>query len=411
RRIMTAKIMSWLLVAATILLIPSSTGFGKARELAKLTVTETAGIARQQEYIQVYLQNGLEPSPIIALNQETGDSVFCQVNRSSIPGDSSRVMLNIIFPVSLKAGERKHFTLMASSHREPPVTDLAVSGKGLELKIENKYYQADLTRSDQSEAKSHASGQLRELLIKMGFDRLLFRTENRMHWGPNFQKPGLEYYTTIAEWDNPAFYRVEKGPYRVRIERQDKAPSHPEILLTATYDFYAGKPYFIFFSEMEMTDDVWLELLRNDEMTMDSLFTNIAFQRPDGEIEDLPFDKRYDVLKKKPLENDAPWVCFYHASKGYAFGSIRLKYDNTNRFGDASPTWMPHTKISDGAGGGKYWNRRLIHEHLTFVPGGSRYVERNAYLVFRATGTDKFASIRETAKKLRHPLRVDVINE
>jgi hypothetical protein len=408
---MSTKNVSRLLVAAMILFISAATGVAEAGVLAKVTVTETAGIARQREYVQVNLQSSPQLSQIIALDQDTGDSLFCQVNRSSIPGDSSKEMLNILFPVSLKAGERQRFILMASSHKEPPVTDLTVSGEGFELKIENEYYRADLTRSDQSEAKSHASGQLRELLIKMGFDRLLFRTENRMHWGPNFQKPGLEYYTTIAEWDNPAFYHVEKGPYRVRTERQDKAPAHPEILLAATYDFYAGTPYFIFFSEMEMMDDIWLELLRNDEMTMDSLFTNIAFQRPDGEIEDLPFEKRYDVLRKKPLENDAPWVCFYHASKGYAFGSIRLKYDNTNRFGDPSPTWMPHTKISDGAGGGKYWNRRLIHEHLMFVPRGSRYVEKNAYLVFRVNGPDKFESILEAAKRLRNPLRVDVINE
>ncbi|MBN2367236.1 MAG: hypothetical protein JXL67_13790, partial [Calditrichaeota bacterium] len=199
------------------------------------------------------------------------------------------------------------------------------------------------------------------------------------------------------------------GPYLVRTERQDKAPAHPEILLTASYDFYASKPYFIFYSEMEVIRDVWLSLLRNDEMTMDSLFTHVAFQRPDGEIVDLPFDKRYEILKKKPLENDAPWLCFYHSDSGHAFGSIRLKYDNTNRFGESSPTWLPHTKISDGAEGGKYWNRRLIHEHLIHVPEGNRYVERNAYLVFRIEKNEKFKSILLEARLLQNPLWVNVI--
>ncbi|NIT55069.1 MAG: hypothetical protein GWN00_02120, partial [Aliifodinibius sp.] len=71
----------------------------------------------------------------------------------------------------------------------------------------------------------------------------------------------------------PAFYRFYHGPYVIQTIRQDAAPDHPEILLTASYEFYAGKPYFKFYSCMEMLKDVWLELLRNDEMTMDSLFT------------------------------------------------------------------------------------------------------------------------------------------
>ena len=128
------------------------------------------------------------------------------------------------------------------------------------------------------------SGQIRELLIKMKFDQLVTNVEDRLHWAPNFKRPELEYYTTIAHWDKPRINKITSGQYQISTLREDLAPSHPEILLTARYRFYAGLPYFRFYSRMEMKDNLWLELLRNDEMAMDSMFTHMAFQRRMGKL-------------------------------------------------------------------------------------------------------------------------------
>ena len=159
---------------------------------------------------------------------------------------------------------------------------------------------------------------------------------------------------------------------------------------------------------MEIKKDLWLFLLRNDEMTMDSLFTNVAFCDAAGQITDLKFSERYDILEKNHISDNAPWLCFYNADKGYAYGSIRLKYDNTNEQGLESPVYQTYTKISDGAGGGKYWNRRLINEHDTFVPAGSRYVEKNAYLAFNIEEDDPFKWIKYWSEILTNPLQVKV---
>jgi hypothetical protein len=266
-----------------------------------------------------------------------------------------------------------------------------------------------LSKSDESRGKNHDAGHLRELLLKLGFNVRLFRTGNRMHWGPNFQKKEYVNYETISGWDNPKIYNLDTGPYLIHTLRSDLAPEHPEILLTANYYFYSGLPFFRFHSSMEMTKNVWLSLLRNDEMTMDSLFTHVAFQRPDGHIEDLAFSERYQILEENHIENSAPWLCFYHADKGYAFGCIRLLYDTKNAQGFDSPTYLPYTKISDGEGGGKYWNRLLIHEIPLFVPTGSRYIEENAYIVFKIGNKDKFGDIQKWARKLNNPLQISVI--
>jgi hypothetical protein len=386
---------------------------GQDNVLAEVSFAETAGLFRETEYAEISLQVALQDIEnqewgVVAVEENSGEKIICQFLRESDLPERKISLIKVIFPVSLEANATKTFILKLERVTSMSQTDLRVKGEGLELQIENRFFRADLTKSLQSEAKSHECGQLRELLMKMGFDQRLFRTENRLHWGPNFHKQGLEYYRTIAGWEKPRHYEVARGPYLIRTIRRDTAPDHPEILLTAVYKFYANQPYFKFYSNMEFLSDVWLHLLRNDEMTMDSMFTHAAFQRANGEIVDLPFFKRYDILNKRPIANGDPWLCFYHAERGYAFGSIRLLYDNTNVYGESSPTCLPHTKISDGAEGGKYWNRRLIHDHLTFVPRGSRYREENAYLVFKIDPQNPFVEIRYWASRLRNPLQTTV---
>lgn len=382
--------------------------------IAKISVREPVGISRALEYVEMQVQHKLsdfnnEELNIIAEDSVSKTSIPCQVVKKQDFKEEDLSILHIIFPISINAFEQKSFLLKKVVDKIKIDTDLKTNGEGLDLIIDNKFYSADLSKNDKSEAKNKNSGQLNELRIKMDYDQLLYRTENRMHWGPNFQKVGMEYYKTVAGWNNPKTYEPNIGPYIADTHRQDYAPEHSEILLTANYSFYAGLPYFIFFSSMNIVEDVNLFLLRNDEITMDSLFTNIAYQNNSGEIIDLAFSDRYESLENNPIQNNSPWLCFYNESKGYAFGSIRIKYDNTNTTGLPSPTYLPYTKISDGAEGGKYWNRRLINEKNMYVPKGSRYVEKNAYLIFEISQKNKFEEIINWMKIIKNPIEVTVM--
>ena len=401
----------FLLMTTNVLLI------AQQPELARLTVEEPAGLGRAGEYVEFALQVPLEQleqatPALAAVDVKSGDTISVQVFDFITTPDEKTALLRAIFPLRIVAGEKREFTIISAPGGPPPAKQdagkLSVSGEDTELIVENAFYRADLTRNPAIEPQSHPSGQIRSLLIKMGFDQLLTNAEDRLHWAPNFKRPELEYYTTIAHWENPGLNRVDRGPYLVRTVRQDYAPDHPEILLTAVYKFYRGQPYFRFYSGMEFREDLWLALLRNDEMTMDSMFTHLAFERPGGQIVDITFEERHELLEKQPIENDAPWICFYNADRGFAFGSIRINYDNRNIFGQESPTFRPHTQIGEWLGGIKYWNRRLVHDQLTFIPKGSRYQEENVYLVFRIGAEDRFQPIRDTAARLRQPLRVTV---
>lgn len=401
-------------MALLLLALPGNAS-SQERELGRIVLSEPVGLPRAEEYIEVSVQASLDEISIpgdgvYAIDENSSNRIECQIFQTHILPAGKHAVFSIIFPVSLQPHERRAFRLKTA----PPEisvsnvpTALTAQGEALELRVENEFYIADLTSSNSSEGKSHRSGQLRELFLKSGFNQLVSRGENRMHWAPNFQRTGAEEYRTISGWESPHLATLDQGPYLVHTKRQDVAPGHPEILLSAAYKFYAHKPYFKFVSTMEITHEISLVLLRNDEMTMDSLFTHVAFQRPGGELVDLPLAERYAVLDRQPIEHEAPWLCFYHREKGYAFGSIRLREDNTNSFGLASPTFEPHTKISDGANGGKYWNRRLVNERATILPTGSRYAEENAYLVFKIENDDRLAAIKFWAERLRNPIRVN----
>lgn len=398
-------------IILVILAIVSGVLTAQENTLLQINVREDYGLNRELEYVELSCQladHFFEKNSISFFVEDikSGQTIDCQVVLTDTM--DNQVLATVIFPSSCKAYEKKEYLLKTKKVEEVIPSDLSISGQSTELVIENKFYRADLRKNDNAEPQSHMSGQIREILIKMGSDQLLTNVEDRLHWAPNFKRPGLEYYVTIAHWQLPKVNEINAGPYQISTLREDLAPQHPEILLTARYRFYAGLPYFRFYSRMEMKDDLWLELLRNDEMAMDSMFTHLAFQRPSGEIIDVEFSERYELLKNQPIGNESPWICFYNIDKGFAFGSIRINYDNTNIYGETSPIYQAHTQIGEWLEGIKYWNRRLIHDHLTFVPKGSRYVEDNAYLVFKLNDKDKLHDIKYWAERVRSPLKVTV---
>lgn len=381
--------------------------------LAKITIKENAGFARHLEYVECHVQISKDNLPnsspkFIIEDVDSGLDVSCQIIEMTEEDSNDDVYFRIMFPVSIGVSGKNDLILKLTKYTNPPKSGLKIRGSGFDLIVENNFYRADLSKNKSVEPQSYDSGQMRELLIKMGVDQLLTNVEDRLHWAPNFKRPELEWYTTIAHWSTPIDYTLKQGPHVIQTIRQDLAPGHPEISLTAVYQFYDNLPFFKFYSEMKMVEDVWLELLRNDEMTMDSMFTHLAFQRPNGEIVDITFSERKILLEDSPIENESPWICFYNDDKGFAFGSIRLRYENSNELGAASPTYQPHTQIGEWLGGITYWNRRLIHDHLTFVPKGSRYIEENAYLVFKINENNRFENIKYWADRLQHPLDVQV---
>ncbi len=382
-----------------LLLTVSLWGCSYAQQKGKVLCVESAGVSRDLEYVKVSFTDYHE-NVLYLEDASDGTKIIGEKLKNN---DASEKSSTYIFPVSIKANEEKTY-LITDVNKELEPSELKVTGEGMAIKIENEFFVADFNTTTAKEKHGLYPGQLAGIFIKKA-RVLLERTGNNMHWAPNFQKEGLGY-KTIGHADSKGSKITQSNSYTLELTKHGYVTNYEEIALYGKYNFYARLPYFEYTSTMNFVQDVELVLLRNDEMTMDSLFTHLIY--PDlGVVKRMPlYDMvKFDSLTKSPLADDISWVGFINESQGYGLVSLRLSYSNTNIDGTVSPLYKPHTKISAGRGNGRYWNRRLIHEHKTLVPKGSQYSERNVYLVLDKLD-DIDTQINYYIKRLNNPVVV-----
>ena len=371
-------------------------------------VKETKGIERNLEYVEIHWNAKLKPKQ---------EDIFSAIGpEGSYEGQILKVEeengkgygITAIFPVSVKAYGTKSYSVISGPSKLK--SKLLVKGSGPALNIENEDFIADLTANTLNPEDSLSPGQIKSLILKDHPDEFLKRSNINIHWSPNFQGTGREY-RTLSHLIKPEIAQSDIGSYKTTIHKEGTIADYPEIKLNATYEFYAGMPYFLFTSEILVEKDIELYLLRNDEMTLDSLFTHVIYKNPSKKEEEKPLYEKstFNYLHDHPIKDDALWLAFYNKDRHFALGSIRLQYDNRNLSGGRSPLYMPHTKITAvTADGGRYWNRRLIHEKDTLVPKGSKYFEKNAYFIL-GDGTGLEKEINNLYDKLHNPLEVKII--
>lgn len=390
---------------------------GDGAFLLKLKVEETEGLERPLEYIAINLPR-LKPSQkdyqLYAYSVNDNVKIPVQIVGSKLNNKSNQEMHGVL-PISIGGYETKEYVIKAELGKDLETdTDLMVKGSHLDLIVENKHYTASLEEYIGYKQQKLGSGHLGSLTLKE-FDDVVLARKNpnlKIHWAPNFSKENLDY-KTMAHLNSPdSVFVSTKGPFYFGLFRSGRIAGYEKILQKGKYRFYAGLPYFIFESEILFTEDDSLNLLRNDEMTMDSLFTHLAFPKAGGTTINLPLydEGTMTYLDENPIPDDSPWLFFYNKDKSFAFGSIRLHYDNKNINGDDSPTENKHTKITASANNGRYWNRRLIHSKNTFVPKGSKYIEKNAYIIFKVAEKDPVKTIRYFYERLKNPVMVRYID-
>ena len=370
---------------------------------ANISVSETNGLPRELEYVTAEIPLPVEWQPsqiLVATNPETEESVSVQVLDTMRNEGNS--FLKIMFPVNVGANGTKTFELVtAEKIRDAGSSDIRISDDGSSL--ENQSYKATFSMEDDLRG-----GQINGIFLKNFGNKLLKRGHIAMHWAPNFSKTDGDGYFNMEDFPPSSENTIETGLYQIMKTRSGRTDTIPEIYVKGKYTFLAGLPYFIFESTMTMEEEVSLKLLRNDEMTMDSLFTHVAYQKEDGTLSSLQlYDAELDSLENNHIPDDSRFVAFYNMDYGYGLASIRLEYDNTNSDGNPSPLFNPHTKISRSQGNGRYWNRVLI-DSATTAPKGSRYHEKNAYLVFEVDQAVPEKQILYYAERLKHPLKVAV---
>ena len=351
-------------------------GCENSQHSEKIVVEEKFGLSRNLEYVKVTLSNYHEKELFLE-DSASGDLILAEkLNAYNASIDST----SYIFPISIEANEKRTFYIV-SAEKDFTLPYFKISGKDMSITVENEYFEADFSITGTKSKMGLFPGQLAGIFIK-NRDVLLKRGHINMHWAPNFQKEGRDY-KTIGHANLRNAKISQNNSYMMEMTKRGRVVNYEEIDLFGQYNFYAGLPYFEYTSTMTFNEETELTLLRNDEMTIDSLFTHLVYPNKSGEASLLPlYDMvKFDSLTKAPLAHDINWIGFINKPLNYGLISLRLEYDNRNLLGIESPLYQEHTKISASSGNGRYWNRRLINEHKTHVPKGSKYHEKNAYLV------------------------------
>ena len=291
-------------------------------------------------------------------------------------------------------GSATYLVLYSNPEAPEPAfdTDLAVSGSGFALEIENEHYRAVLSQLS-GNWKSHFPKGWQAKLDSGGGHGV----EGTIHWGPDWSDERVGRYR-ITSWDGPPMfdYEVMRGPVCVRIRRW----GHPilslgpqvgrphKVLATVTYTFWAGQPYVIMESKLEVLEDVRFRDCRNDEFVIGEDLPDRAWMGPDGEI---------GVGSKGWSGEDPRWMTYFHRETGEGFGSVHLEFENTN------PNWSQ----PDGAGFSRtgVWVRAPVH-HANMQAGDHVY-EKNACVAHRYVeggGDSGFADLVGHQRRLLHPL-------
>jgi hypothetical protein len=180
---MFKKVKKYDLLIFSIILISNINLRSDDSILAIITVKENSGYTREIEYVeshvQVSMENPEDSSPkFIVEDQHNGLQISCQIIEIINNNSGNIASFRLVFPISMAAHGKSNYILKKVSDTKSIKSDLVLSGIGYDRIIENGYYRVDLSKSEMAEPKSHDSGQIRELLIKMGYNQLLTNVED-----------------------------------------------------------------------------------------------------------------------------------------------------------------------------------------------------------------------------------------
>ncbi|REK13096.1 MAG: metal-sulfur cluster assembly factor [Planctomycetota bacterium] len=317
-----------------------------------------------------------------------------QVYAESRGGGQRRCRL--VFAADVPAhGQATYFVFHDNPHAERPdyTTDLHTAGEGYRLDIDNRHYQAQLSRQ---------SGQLERLIYKRQHGLELYAGGKGhgeppgIDWAHDYVDRGGFQKLRMRNWAECPNYEVVRGPLCVQVRRWGfpHSPIHPvftpsRIHMDQTYTFYAALPYFFKQSRFDVVADVDIEAMRDDEWVLSGYsFTDLLWIDAQGKIHEGP-------VPASEMTN--LWgVGFYHAQSRDAFVALWLEHE-----GDGVSVSHGGAPTLHYDGHGQLWSRYPAER--TSLKAGTSLRQRNAYLVspYETEGGDR--QIEQLRHRLLHP--------
>ena len=376
----------------------------------RLELQNPASVARENEPIEVEvefhagqasdLERELRVVEVVSAQGPLRE-VPSQIHGEEAEGEVRRGRL--FFIGSLGPEERKTYLILygnPAATRPAYETDLKASGEEYALDIENQYYRVALART---------SGHLKSVSFKEG--RASFSgfgppmspgtigsgrhgVEGSVHWNPDWSDERTGRYR-VTNWPVPPHYAVLRGPICVRVERW----GHPILALgpdlgqsravvaRIAYTFYAGVPYFLMESRLDVLEDVRFRDCRNDEWVgMSPSMPDIAWMGKEGEI---------GFGRKSWQRQDPAWISFFNRENSDGFATLHVDYECTH------PHWSEPASVATTE---RAWVRYPLRNAI--MRAGDFVREKNAYLVHRyEPGRDcGFGMLMDYHARLRQPL-------
>ncbi len=282
-------------------------------------------------------------------------------------------------------------------------TDLKVSGNGLGKTVENAFYKAILHPK---------SGTLYEIVEKSSGLKLEHKLETNgsVHWNPDVYSPPHAWYH-VSDWERPA-WNEDLGPVFYTLRREAPLPLPKGIQISVTYTFFAGEPYILMESAMEIRQDIPVQSLRNAEVVFNkAVFEKAAWREVDGSLHTLDFAaSRLHPRHAAELRPDTPWVAFYGEKKRVGFATLFLDLLLPNLHGGSASAHQPYIYIQNGPW--FYVSRGFVYSfgsnnqtRMLPVKAGSVYYDRNAWLPFAYSKETGFAARLDALRAmLKRPL-------
>jgi hypothetical protein len=314
----------------------------------------------------------------------------------------------LAFLSDLKARERATYLVFFNNPAAPKpayVSDLRVTGTGLGKTIENAAFRATLNKK---------SGVIYDILEKSSKTLLEHKLETNgsIHWNPCVYSPPHAWYHT-SDWEDPPFSEVS-GPVFYSMRIAAPLPHYPNVLSSVTYHFYAGVPYILAETTIEITDNLFVQALRNGEVVFNKkAFNRAGYRTVAGEVQTIDLTRtRMHPEHAVTLRPDIPWVTFYNEAGGAAFANLYLDQMMTNVEGGPASATQPFVYLQNGPW--YYLARGLVYSFGTNnqtrmlpVRKGSVYYERSAFYPFAVQKGQGYADrVNAIFDALKQPLSV-----
>lgn len=411
------------------------------KNFKSVVVTETAGIERKAEPVEVLLAfypdeafdlkreiRVVEVDPETHILTEVPSQVYdlqkYLVEDNLDPDANGKptrdvpiwlptVSARVAFMADIKANKSKVYLVFYNNDKA------LVKVYDSNLKVQGEMPGVNVDNGKISIALHPKSGHFDQLTLKTKPEFPLFHrmeTNGAIHWNPEIYSPPKPW-THTADWNPPQNVNLISGPVTAITELWGSLRDIPEVDASVRYQFYPDVPYFTSSTSLRINETMNCIALRNGEIVFKrELMTHAAWY-------DVIRNKviTYDVtdmpdLTDLKMEADVPWITFYNEKEKIGFAGIQLDYSNS---GLESRERLLNPFIYITGGPWIYWARALSLTFLSsnmqqMVPAlkGNYFAEKWAYLVYETEdGAIPYQPVLEWQKRLLNPLRVHLVEE